>query len=197
VAGKTEISGGNSGFWQAVGPAGSTITLKAVSSTESSISASGTGVAFTAGASGATITQRANLAGNSLTIEANTTIDLKVPSIGYNGNGSIVLQRGVGPGQITFPANSGTARIVVRDPSLAQSSLTAPSGDFVTTTNGNDAKIVVSSFANVVIRRRDVTPALVSIEGSAYGGTLKASTDSGSGTDYATIDGSISLPPGY
>jgi hypothetical protein len=205
VAGTTAISSNTNGFWQAVGPAGTTITLKAVTPTAASISASGTGVAFKAGGSptSATITQRADAAGNSLTIEANTTIDLNVPSTSnyaLSSYGSIKLQRGADPGQITFPANSGTARIVVRDPSLAQSSLTVAAGDFAaagTGYAGNDGKIAVSHFTNVVIRKRNATPALVSIEGSAYGGTLKASTHSGSGTDYATIDGSTYLPPGY
>jgi hypothetical protein len=124
-----------------------------------------------------------------------TTIEIASP-YSIKTMGSIKLQRGTGPGQITFPANSGTAQIVVRGPSLAYppvSTLETPVGYFVAAGAGyagDDDKIAVSNFCGVLIKRRGVTPALVSIEGSSAGGTLKASSYSGGGTNnYATING--------
>jgi hypothetical protein len=115
VAGKTEITGGTSG-WQVIGTESISIRqIGAVTAGTASITNAGTGTttSFKALGSSAVITQKAGTANNSLTITANTIVDLDGSA--NNPGGSIVLKADVDPdtdhGTLTFEASSTTAKI--------------------------------------------------------------------------------------
>ena len=164
VAAKTEITGGESGDWQAVGTG--TVTIEATNANASSITASAYTVTLTAMAAGAVITQAVG-ASNALTIAAATTV-----ALGGDGAavGSIVLKSdGSNPGKLVFAdvgsSDVGTSLVTTAATSSANKvtgTVSAPSTGTAlvwyaanATTGGKWSKVGASNSTNGLVGGSD------------------------------------------
>ncbi|MDR0584003.1 MAG: hypothetical protein LBG57_06630 [Treponema sp.] len=143
IAGGAEITG----RWQAVSSGTDSVTLS-----YDGIAADSDSEAFTAIANGSGIITVP--AGVTLTIPANTKIDLQNDISGSTVTGKITLKAGGVKGEggkIVFAANTSVIQVGGSGDTDGGTALTAAGGDFVDIDGAAAGKITVSSFANVKI----------------------------------------------
>ena len=155
------------GDWGVTGGSG-TVTITATGEGVTTINGSALASALTAMAPDSSITQ-AKGSGNSLTLTATTTIDLK--GIAGSPVGAILLETGTDPGCLTFAGGNG----VIKTANTGTASSVTPGTALGIATSTATGKLLVSAANGITVKTNPDTN-LVSITGATANTTLKGHT---------------------